>query len=310
MTESEFDKRVSEVRSFTRFYTRKAGVLKESLLDSKFGLTEARIVYELANRSVVSAKDLAADLDLDPGYLSRTLKKFENQGLILKEVSASDGRQFNLKLTVAGRAEFAVLNSRSAVLFGNILKGLNGVEQAKLLEAMRTIEGLLDEGRTAAAPYILRPHRPGDLGWVVSAHGRIYSEEFGWDDTFEALVADIAAAFLNNFDPKSECCWIAEKDGLNIGSAMVVRADEATAKLRLVIVDPAARGLGVGNRLVEECIRFARQKGYEKMTLWTNDNLHSAIKIYKGLGFELVEEEPHHSFGMDLVGQNWDLALK
>ncbi|MEH6477073.1 MAG: GNAT family N-acetyltransferase [Sneathiella sp.] len=193
--------------------------------------------------------------------------------------------------------------------FGNLLEDLNLLDQSKLLSAMEEIQTLLGRQDENAQAYQLRSHRPGDMGWIIGAHGRLYSEEYGWDDTFEAMVAKIAAEFIENFDPKSECCWIAERAGRNIGSAMVVKEDETTAKLRLVIVDPDARGLGVGVKLVEECLNFSRRAGYSKITLWTNDNLHAAIGIYKNLGFKLAGEEPHHSFGADLVGQYWQLDL-
>ncbi len=310
MTIRSFDERVDAVRSFTRFYTRKTGVLHEMLLDSSFGLTEARVIYELANRQQISAKQLAVDLGLDPGYVSRVLKKFENRKLISRIISPQDRRQQLIVLTAKGHEEFNELNRRSAKLFGAMLKTLGADEQTRLLDAMNTIKCLLDETETAPAPYLLRPHQPGDMGWIIQIHGRFYGEEYGWDKTFEALVAKIASDFLTNFDPGSECCWIAEKDGCSVGSAMVVRADEQTAKLRLVIVDPRARGGGIGRRLVEECIRFARQAGYHRMTLWTQDNLRAAIAIYKKSGFQLVKEETHHSFGKDLVGQFWRLDLR
>ncbi len=310
MKHSNFDIRVAAFRAFTRFYTRKSGVLHEMLLNSPYGLTEARVLYELANRSEVSARELSFDLGLDAGYVSRVLKKFEKHHLITREVSQQDRRQQLIVLTATGRDEFDDLNVKSAQLFGTMLEKLNHDEQTRLIAAMNTIKNLLDEKKANPSPYLLRPHRPGDMGWIVQNHGQIYSEEYGWDDSFEALVAEIVSAFLTNFDAKSDCCWIAEKDGRNVGSAMIVRADETTAKLRLVIVDPAARGYGIGVRLVQECIRFSKRTGYKTMTLWTQKNLHSAIAIYKKLGFQLVREDTHHSFGHDLVGQYWSLDLK
>lgn len=309
MSNSKFDDRVAAFRAFTRFYTGKSGVLHERLLNSRFGLTEARVLYELANRDKISARTLSSDLGLDAGYVSRVLKKFENHHLITRETSTHDRRQQLIVLTPAGREEFDNLNVKSAQLFGAMLQKLNHGDQLRLIAAMSTVETLLDETKPKPSPYLLRPHRPGDMGWIVQTHGEIYTEEYCWDDTFEALVAEIAAAFLTNFDSQYECCWIAEKDGRNVGSAMVVRADETTAKLRLVIVDPSARGNGIGVRLVEECIRFAKKSRYDKITLWTQKNLHSAIAIYIKLGFQLVQEEAHHSFGQDLIGQYWSLDL-
>lgn len=310
MKEEMFSKNVDAVRSFTRFYTKKAGVLNEQLLQSKFGLTEARILYELSARRKLSAKDLAEDLELDPAYVSRVFKKFEKSGYISRTTSSEDKRKFYIRLTIKGQAEFDVLDNRSASLFNDLIAKLNDSEQVQMLSAMNVIQNLLEKPETKPSPYLLRPHRTGDMGWIIGAHGRIYSEEYGWDDTFEAMVAEIASNFLRNFDPKSECCWIAEKDGRQIGSAMTVRENEDTAKLRLVIVDPDARGLGVGVRLVQECIHFSKRAGYSKMVLWTNDNLHAAIAVYRKLGFKLDREEPHHNFGKDLIGQIWSLDLK
>lgn len=306
---TDFDNAVDKVRDFTRFYTKKAGVLNELLLNSNYGLTEARILHELNALGQTTAKHLVAELELDPAYVSRVLKKFEKSGLVARTQSAKDKRLQVIALTGCGENEYLALNEKSAQLFGNLLEDLNLLDQSKLLSAMDEIQALLGRQDENAQAYQLRSHRPGDMGWIVGAHGRLYSEEYGWDDTFEAMVAKIAAEFIENFDPKSECCWIAERAGQTIGSAMVVKENEATAKLRLVIVDPDARDLGVGVKLVEECINFSRRTGYSEMTLWTNDNLHAAIGIYKKLGFKLVDEEPHHSFGADLVGQYWQLDL-
>ncbi len=310
MSTPDFDNRIAAVRAFTRFYTQKSGVLNERLHDSSFGLTEARILYELANRDNSSAKDLSFDLDLDAGYVSRVLKKFEKHDLISREQSPHDRRRQTIALTAAGHRKFNVLNLRSAELYANLLSKLKFDEQFQLVTAMNTITTLLDDTQKTHAPLVIRPHRPGDMGWIVQVHGRFYAEEFGWDETFEALVAEIVSTFLSNFDPDSDCCWIAEKDGCNVGSALVVRADETTAKLRLVLVEPVAWGHGIGIHLVKECIRFSKQAGYTRMTLWTQANLHAAVAIYKKLGFKLVKEEAHRSFGHDLLGQNWTLKLK
>lgn len=306
--------RITRVREFSRFYTRKAGVLNEMLLDSNFGLTEARVMYELNNRTMPTAKELATDLDLDPAYISRLLKKIEKMGVIERRPSPHDGRQQMIMLTEKGRQEAQMLENRSMKLFGKMIGELSEKDQHALLDAMDRITNLLDrEQKTPdeqdATSFTLRLHRPGDLGWIVSAHGRIYAEEFGWDDSFEALVASIASDFLKNYKEGREFCWIAEKDGETIGSAVVVEEDQKTAKLRLVIVDPKARGLKAGLKLVEQCMISAKEAGYEQMSLWTNANLTAAINIYKKLGFKMIEEEPHHSFGHDLVGQYWKRSL-
>lgn len=309
MTHSSFESRVARIRSFSRFYTRKAGVLNEMLLDSNFGLTEARVMYELNNRDQTTAKELASDLELDPAYISRLIKKIEKQGYITRTTSSKDKRSQNIVLTDKGQAEAKELNDRSVRLFSSLLDGMNLKNQEDLMAAMDRIEALLTSSAERASPYLLRPHRAGDMGWIIQAHGRLYAEEYGWDSTFEALVADIAAGFLNNFEATSDYCWIAELDGRTVGSALIVRENETTAKLRLVIVDPVARGYGIGQRLVEECMNSARHLGYSNMSLWTNKNLTAAIAIYKKLNFELIEEEPHHSFGKDLIGQYWKRAL-
>jgi DNA-binding MarR family transcriptional regulator/GNAT superfamily N-acetyltransferase len=303
------DERTQAVRRFTRFYTGRLGVLQEGLLDSAFSLTEARVLYELANRSRPTATDLGRDLGLDPGYLSRILKRFEAAGLLERARSNQDARQSHLALTEAGRAAFVPLDRASREQVGRLLSGLSDADQRRLVEAMGTIEALLGEAGEPKAPYTLRPHRPGDMGWIVHRHGALYAQEYGWDDTFEALVAEIAATFIKDFDPKRERCWIAEKDGEIVGSVLLVRQSEEVAKLRLLYVEPKARGLNIGRRFVEECIRFARSAGYRRITLWTNDVLHAARKIYADAGFTLVAAEPHRSFGQDLVGENWELTL-
>ncbi|HEV2604217.1 MAG TPA: helix-turn-helix domain-containing GNAT family N-acetyltransferase [Microvirga sp.] len=303
------DERTQAVRRFTRFYTGRLGVLQEGLLDSAFSLTEARVLYELANRSRPTATVLGRDLGLDPGYLSRILKRFEAAGLLERARSNQDARQSHLALTEAGRAAFVPLDRASREQVGRLLSGLSDADQRRLVEAMGTIEALLGEAGEPKAPYTLRPHRPGDMGWIVHRHGALYAQEYGWDDTFEALVAEIAATFIKDFDPKRERCWIAEKDGEIVGSVLLVRQSEEVAKLRLLYVEPKARGLNIGRRFVEECIRFARSAGYRRITLWTNDVLHAARKIYADAGFTLVAAEPHRSFGQDLVGENWELTL-
>jgi DNA-binding MarR family transcriptional regulator/GNAT superfamily N-acetyltransferase len=303
------DDQIAAVRQFTRFYTGRLGVLQEGLLDSGFSLTEARVLYELANRDRPTATELGRDLGLDAGYLSRILKRFEDQGLVVRTRSESDARQSHLELTEAGRRSFEPLDQRSRRQVNGLLTDLAEADRARLVDAMSTIRTLLDQGDTPSEPYLLRPHRPGDMGWIVHRHGALYAKEYGWDDSFEALVADIAAAFIRDFDPKRERCWIAEKDGEIVGSVLLVRQDEEVAKLRLLYVEPKARGLGIGRRLVDECIGFARAAGYRRISLWTNDVLHAARAIYRAAGFRLVRSEPHHSFGHDLVGEFWELEL-
>jgi DNA-binding MarR family transcriptional regulator/GNAT superfamily N-acetyltransferase len=304
-----FDAYVAAVRGFNRFYTQKIGVLDEGLLKSRFSLTEARVLYELANRERPTATELCGDLGLDAGYLSRILRRFEQQGLLVRMTSKDDGRQSLLTLTARGRAAFAPLDTRSRREIGALMDGLAPADQARLVAAMGTIERLLGVRPPSDAPYLLRPHQPGDMGWVVHRHGALYAQEYGWDERFEALVAEIVAKFIARFDPKEERCWIAERDGEIIGSVFLVKQSKTVAKLRLLLVEPAARGLGLGSRLVEECMRFARQSGYRKITLWTNDILHAARHIYVKAGFRKVGSERHHSFGHDLVGETWELEL-
>lgn len=300
---------VTALRRFTRFYTGRMGVLREGLLDSTFSLTEARVLYELANRDRPTSRDLVRDLDIDAGYLSRILKRFEQQGLLQKSRSSHDGRHAHLALTDNGREAFLPLNAASGDKACELLAPLSEADRQRLVEAMALIERLLGKAPPDKAPYLLRPHRPGDMGWIVHRHGALYAQEYGWDDTFEALVAEIAAGFIKDFDPKRERCWIAESEGEIVGSVLLVGETDEVAKLRLLYVEPKARGLGIGKRFVEECIRFARASGYRRITLWTNDVLHAARNIYAASGFSLVRAEPHHSFGHDLVGENWELEL-
>lgn len=300
---------VPAVRRFTRFYTRRIGLLNRSLLDSSFSLSEARVLYEVANRDRVSASELTEELGLDPGYLSRMLKRLEARDLIDRLPAPDDGRRRELRLTAAGRLAFAELDEGSRRQVGEMLSSLPAIDRQRLVEALETVESLLAGTARSSEPYVLRPHRPGDMGLVASRQGALYASEYGWDETFEALVAEIVAAFIRNFDPKRERCWIAERNGEMLGSIVLVRESDEVAKLRLLYVEPAARGLGLGRRLVAECLAFARTCGYRKVTLWTNDILHAARHIYQAEGFRLVSEEPHHSFGKDLVGQYWELEL-
>jgi DNA-binding MarR family transcriptional regulator/N-acetylglutamate synthase-like GNAT family acetyltransferase len=309
MSENDFDGRVGSVRRFNRFWTRQIGVLREEYLESPFSLTEVRVLYELANRGESTASELGEELGLDAGYLSRILRGFEKYDLIHKRPSETDGRRRLLRLTERGREAFAPLDARSRSEIGAVLGGMSIARQERLVKAMRAIERLLSCRPDPVVPYLLRPHRPGDMGWVVHRHGVLYAREYGWDERFEALVAEIVARFIQQYDPRLERCWIAERDGEIVGCVFLVRETQEMAKLRLLLVEPEARGLGIGRRLVEECIRFARQAGYLKITLWTNDVLTSARHIYEGMGFRLVHEEPHHSFGHDLVGQTWEVML-
>jgi DNA-binding MarR family transcriptional regulator/N-acetylglutamate synthase-like GNAT family acetyltransferase len=301
--------RIAAVRRFTRFYTGRIGVLREGLHDSPFSLTQSRVLYELANRVAPTAAALARDLGLDAGYLSRILRAFAHRGLIARTPSDTDGRQSHLSLTPAGRQAFAPLDRGSHDEVAAMLAPLAEGGQARLAEAMAAIEQLLGARPADAPPYLLRPHQPGDMGWVVSRHGALYAEEYSWTIAFEALVAEIVAAFIRNFDARRERCWIAELDGAPVGSVFLVKQSDDVGKLRLLLVEPTARGRGIGERLVAECIRGARQCGYRTLTLWTNDILVAARRIYEKAGFRLVEEEKHHSFGHDLVGQNWELGL-
>ena len=307
---AELDEQVEAVRRFSRFYTRRIGVLHEGLLGSSLSLTEGRVLYELAQREPATATALAHELGLDSGYLSRILNGFGKRGLITRRASEKDGRQFILALTDQGREMFAAIDARSHDEVAAMLRELDGADQSRLVAAFETVERLLGGGRKPGQPcYILRPHQPGDMGWIIHRHGVLYAEEYGWDESFEALVARVAATFIDNFDVRRERCWIAEREGEIAGSVLLVKDGDEIAKLRLLYVEPKARGLAIGRRLVDECIGFARRTGYRKITLWTNDVLVSARRIYQAAGFHLVRAEPHHSFGRDLVGQYWELPL-
>ena len=303
------EERIGTVRQFNRFFTRQIGVLREGLLHSPYPLTDARILFELGQCNQVTASRLGRELGLDAGYLSRILARLEQQGLLDKVRSENDGRQLLVSLTAAGREAFALLDQRSREEVSEMLEDLSEEDQQRLLKAMQTIESVLSSGFKFSEPFVLRPHEPGDMGWVAHRHGVLYAQEYGWDEHFEALVAQIVAEFIINYNPGRERCWIAEIDGEIIGSVFVVQSSETVAKLRLLLVEPKARGLGLGTRLVEECIRFARRRGYQKLILWTNSILLEARHIYKKTGFKLVAEEAHHSFGHDLIGETWELVL-
>jgi len=309
MAKTESDRLVDAMRGFNRFYTKQIGVLHEGLLGSEFSLTEVRVLYELAHRKTPTATALAKELNLDPGYLSRILRRFETRRLVGKRASTTDGRQTLLSLTPRGRKVFAPLNARSHREVAAMLGPLSAAEQRQLLSAMGTIERLLGDRPAPRVPYLLRSPRPGDMGWIIHRHGALYAQEYGWDERFEALVAEIAARFIQNLDPKRERCWIAERDGNTVGSVFLVTKSKTVAQLRLLLVEPMARGLGIGNRLVRECVRFARRAGYRKIVLWTNSVLHAARHIYEETGFRLIHQESHRSFGHDLIGETWELTL-
>jgi DNA-binding MarR family transcriptional regulator/GNAT superfamily N-acetyltransferase len=309
MSPAETEQRIAIVRRFNRFYTKQIGLLGESYLETPFSLTEARVLYELAHRERPSATELARELALDAGYLSRILRGFERRRLLTRTRSKSDGRQSHLVLTARGRAAFAPLDGRSRQDIGGLLARLGPAEQRRLIDAMRTIETMLGGAPESKASYVLRPHQPGDMGWVVHRHGALYAQEYGFDERFESLVAGVVAKFVERYDPRRERCWIAEKDGEIVGSVFLVRRSRSVAQLRLLLVEPKARGLGIGERLVTECVRFARQAGYRTITLWTNSVLRAARRLYQAAGFRRVRHEKHRSFGRALVGETWELAL-
>ena len=309
MVEADLSRQVEDMRHFNRFYTQKIGVLQEGLLNSSFSLTEVRVLYELAQRQNPTASELAKELGLDAGYLSRILRGFQKRGLIDRQPSTTDGRRSLLSLTRLGHQAFAPLNARAHDELRVMLGPLPASDRHRLIEAMHTIERLLGTRPENAAPYVLRSHQPGDMGWVVYRHGVLYAQEYGWDEEFEALVAGIVSNFIQHYDPRKERCWIAEREGETVGSVFLVKKSKSVAQLRLLLVEPRARGLGIGTRLVDECERFARQAGYHKIVLWTNNVLQAARHIYQAAGYHLVLEEPHHSFGHDLIGETWELDL-
>jgi DNA-binding MarR family transcriptional regulator/N-acetylglutamate synthase-like GNAT family acetyltransferase len=303
------DDQISAVRAFNRFYTRKLGFLDQQLLKSPFSLSEARVLYELANRETLSAKEIGIELGLDPGYLSRIVQNFDDNGLITRKPAPSDRRQHQLSLTAKGRQAFAKLSRSSHDDIANMLSALAPGDIGRLTGAMAVIERLLGDAPVARPSAVLREPRPGDMGWVVQSHGALYASEYGFDAFFESLVAEITAKFLSSFDASRERCWIADIEGIQVGSVFLVRHTDDVAKLRLLLVDPAGRGQGLGQRLVAECIAFARQCGYRKITLWTQSILVAARKIYLDAGFALVATEPHRSFGQSLIGETWECEL-
>lgn len=298
------DDRVAAVRAFNRFYTNVIGLLRAGLLSTPYSLTEARVIFELAQRDATELAELRRILDMDPGYLSRIVARFKADGLVATERSPTDARRQVIRLTDRGREAFEMLDERSSGEVGALLAPLSEEEQRRLIGAMGAIEEILGDSRPPE-PFLLRPLGPGDYGWVVHRHGVLYGEEYGWDESFEALVARIVADYLEHHDPKRESAWIAELDGEPVGCVFCTRKEEKVAQLRLLLVEPSARGMGIGTRLVEECMRFARRAGYEQIMLWTNDVLDDARRIYERAGFELREQGRHRSFGHDLVEQTW-----
>lgn len=309
MSQQNSDGQISAVRAFNRFYTRKLGVLDQQLLKSPFSLSEARVLYEIATLESPAAREIGIELGLDPGYLSRIIQNFDDSGLITRTPLPSDRRQHQLHLTAKGRQAFARINRSSNDDVAAMLASLPDGGRERLIGAMAVIEKLLGGPREPLPPAILRGPRPGDMGWVVQSHGSLYAREYGFDSSFESLVAEIAAKFLASFDASRERCWIAEFDGAQVGSVFLVKHSDDVAKLRLLLVDPAGRGQGLGQRLVAECVAFARQCGYRKITLWTQGILIAARRIYQDARFVLVAAEPHRSFGQSLIGETWELEL-
>jgi len=303
--------RVAAVRRFNRFYTKQIGILGERLLQSPFSLAEMRVLYEIANRENVSAVELAEELRLDAGYLSRILRRFQKGGLVRRETSAEDGRRNLLSLTEKGQRTFATLNARQEEDVAALLTRVPAAGQRRLIESMHAIEEVLGApAEGSKTPYVLRQHQPGDMGWITHRHGVLYSQEYGYDEHFEALVAKIVGEFIENYDPARERCWIAERNGEIAGSVFLVKKSATVAQLRLLYVEPSARGLGIGARLIDECLRFARRARYRKITLWTQSELLAARHLYEKAGFELVAEQRHRSFSRDdLVADTWELKL-
>lgn len=311
---------IASVRRFSRFYTRLLGTLNEDLLQSKLSLAEARVLYELANRPQPTASEIATELGLDLGYLSRILSSFSTAKLIRRQSSQADRRQSLISLTAPGRSQFKLLNERSIRQVRELLEPLSSDQRKRLIDSMTTIESLFGStsvestiGTKDPSPVILRQHRPGDMGWVIERHGLHYAQEYGWDERFEALVARITADFIDHLDTERERCWIAERNGERLGCIFLVKDKESdpatTARLRLLLVEPSARGLGLGRTLVQQCTAFARTMGYKRIVLWTNSVLSSARRIYEGEGYRLLKEKPHQSFGKDLISQDWELLL-
>jgi len=310
---AQHERRIAAVRRFNRFYTRQIGVLRKNFLDSPYSLGEVRVLYEIGRRRLPTASDIGRTLGLDAGYLSRVLRNFEKRGLIERSTSPHDGRRSHLALSVRGKKAFAPLEARSQRDVGDMLGKLGPADQERLVAAMNSIATLLgampEAEPQSGNSYTLRAPVAGDFGWVVKRHAELYGQEYGWGEPFEALCAQIVADFGNKFDARRERCWIAEMNGENVGCIFVAKDSDEVARIRLLLVDPAARGLGLGGRLVDECIRFARRAGYRKMTLWTHSVLTAARHIYEKAGFRLMRSEPHDSWGKPVISEHWDLEL-
>lgn len=304
------EKNVDAIRAFNRFYTRQVGLLGEGLLRSEFSLTEVRILYELAHRRGLTSADLVRELRIDPGYLSRIIKRFRTRGLVDSVPDKRDRRQWIIILNDSGRRAFDPLDRASHDEVLSMIEPLHPRDREQLVNGMQAIKRILSPDGEEATPYVLRPPVPGDIGWITHRHGVIYHQEYGWNEEFEALVAEIASAFIKSFNPRRERGWIAERNGNILGSVFLADDGPHTARLRLLYVEPSSRGQGIGNQLVDQAIGFARQCGYSEVVLWTNSILRSAGKIYEGHGFTLAKEELHHSFGKDLKGQTWVLPLR
>jgi DNA-binding MarR family transcriptional regulator/GNAT superfamily N-acetyltransferase len=304
------ESQVGAIRHFNRFYTQQIGVLQKTMLDSPFSLSELRVLYELAHREAVTAAEICRELGLDAGYVSRILRGFGKRGMLEKRASSKDGRETLLALSGAGRKAFTALDGQSSAQVANMLGKVSNPDRVRLLEAMHRIERTLESEKPKGEPYVLRPPQAGDLGWVVQRHGFLYWHEYRYDERFEAMVAQIVGEYVQNLDARRERCWIAEKDGEPVGSVFLVRKSDKVAKLRLLLLEPSARGLGIGKRLVNECVRFGREAGYKKIVLWTQSELKAARRVYEGAGFQLVEEKPHASWGREgLVAETWELKL-
>ena len=308
-TQAQTAAQIAAIRRFNRFYTRQIGALEEHHLHSDLSLSEARILYEIANSPDVRASQIGDTLFLDRGYLSRVIANFARRGFVRKTRSATDARESILELTTKGKALFSRLNERASKDVGRMLESVPPAGRTTLVAAMSAIESALGSTDTKNSPFTVRQHCPGDIGWIIQRHAQIYTKEYGWNSNFETLVAEIAAKFLRDFNPARERCWIAERGGVNVGCVMMVERSKSVAQLRLLLVEPSARGLGIGASLVTECVAFARAAGYRKMRLWTNDVLVSARKIYQASGFELIEEEVHDGFGPPLTSQTWEMKL-
>ncbi len=310
MVQKKMSESVAEFRRFSRFYTKQIGLLAKGFLKTRFSLTQARILYELANHEQLTASDIIDELGIDPGHLSRILNNFEKEGLLHKVRSKSDSRRRILNLTPQGQNAFSVLNERSMEEAEGLLLRLTREERRRLLNAMQAIENILGDDSKPPTSYLLRFNSPGDIGWIIHRHGVLYSEEYGFDETFEALVAEILVQFIRKHDPKRECIWIAEQDGERVGAVMIVDAGEQIAQLRLLLVEPRARGRGIGKQLINECIKFSRRNRYRKIKLWTQSNLLEARHLYAKADFKMVEEYPHKSFGLNLIAEFWELSLQ